>query len=225
MKTIVVLSGGLDSTVLLWHLLNRGDEVKAISIDYGQRHRRELEHAQAIASLANVQHEIADLSALRPLLAGSSQTSDLPVPHGHYAEETMKLTVVPFRNALMLSVASAWAISNKADSIAFGAHAGDHAIYPDCRPEFAEKFDELLAIADWHRVRLERPFITNTKADIVKKGVELNAPFGLTYSCYEGEKVACGRCGTCSERLLSFDEAATIDPLEYKDREFYKTLK
>src|SRR5687767_1696679 len=138
MKTVAIFSGGLDSTVLLYDLVAAGDQVLALSIDYGQRHRKELDHARAIAAGLGLEHRIADLRGITPLLGGSSQTSDhVPVPYGHYAEETMKLTVVPNRNMIMLAVAGGWAIAEKADRLAYGAHSGDHTIYPDCRPEFA----------------------------------------------------------------------------------------
>jgi len=216
MKTIIIYSGGMDSTVLLYHLLDRGDEVSALSINYGQRHKRELAAGQAITAKLGVEHRIADLSALKPILAGSSQTSDeIHVPHGHYAAENMKLTVVPNRNMLMLAVAGAWAISRKADAIAYAAHAGDHAIYPDCREEFVKPLAEALAHADWHTVTIMRPFIGMTKADICQLGSKLGVPFGLTYSCYEGKEAHCGRCGTCTERKEAFAMANVPDPTRY----------
>lgn len=217
MKTIVILSGGLDSTVLLYNAIRNSEHVRALSIDYGQRHRIELERAKQICELNNIEHRIADLSGIKPLLAGSSQTSDTPVPHGHYAAESMKLTVVPNRNMILIAVAAAWAISTKSDVIEYGAHAGDHAIYPDCRPEFADGMAELVQKADWHPVMLARPFIEMNKADIVKRGAALNVPFALTYSCYEGKPVHCGKCGTCVERREAFQLAGVKDPTEYQD--------
>jgi len=218
MKTVLIYSGGLDSTVLLAKLHGEGREVKALSINYGQRHRRELEHAKKICALLNIEHQIADLSALKPLLAGSSQTSDeIAVPHGHYAAENMKLTVVPNRNMLMLAVAGAWAISIKAGSVAYAAHAGDHAIYPDCREEFVAPLSEALARADWHPIGIERPFINLTKTQIVQLGytIEADALMALSYSCYEGGEVHCGLCGTCTERREAFKDAGVIDPTKY----------
>lgn len=218
MKTIVVLSGGMDSAVLLAHLREADSRVAALSINYGQRHQRELLHAKALAAHYGVRWQLADLSALQPLLAGSSQTSThIAVPHGHYTDDSMKQTVVPNRNMLLLSVAGAWAISMKAESIAYGAHAGDHAIYPDCRPEFVESCAATLALADWHRVTIERPFVTWTKADICKRGAALNVPFDLTYSCYEGTPDHCGQCGTCIERREAFLVAGVVDPTRYRE--------
>ena len=146
MKTVLIYSGGLDSTVLLYELLAQGDDVAALSVDYGQRHRREIDAAQSIAASLGVEHRVADLSGIRGLLAGSSQTSDdVDVPEGHYAEESMKATVVPNRNMIMLSLAVGWAISRKADRVAYAAHGGDHAIYPDCRAEFVDALARAVA--------------------------------------------------------------------------------
>lgn len=218
MKTICVLSGGMDSAVLLYWLKAQGRELHALSVNYGQRHRVELECAAKLCTNLGVPHQIADLSGLKPLLGGSSQTSDdVAVPHGHYAEETMKLTVVPNRNMMLLSVAAAWAISLKADTIAYAAHAGDHAIYPDCRDEFIDAMDKALALADWHIVSIERPFVKRTKADIAGIGMTLGVPFADTYSCYEGRAngVHCGKCGTCTERREAFAVAGVPDPTIY----------
>lgn len=217
-KSIVVYSGGLDSTVLLAKLVAEGREVKALSVDYGQRHRRELEAAAKVCALLGVEHRVADLSGLKPLLAGSSQTDEsVAVPHGHYAEENMKLTVVPNRNMLLLAAAAAWAISLKYDSVAYAAHAGDHAIYPDCREEFVAPLAEALRNADWHEVGLERPFLLYTKAEIVKVGERACAAqaMALSYSCYEGGEEHCGLCGTCQERRVAFRDANVPDRTKY----------
>lgn len=127
----------------------------------------------------------------------------------------MKVTVVPNRNMIMLSVAAGWAISQGFDQVAFGAHSGDHAIYPDCREEFAEAVDRAMSLADWHRVRLVRPFVRMTKADIVKRGADLHVPFQSTWSCYKGAAQQCGRCGTCVERREAFYLAGVVDPTDY----------
>lgn len=216
MKTVLIFSGGMDSSVLLGWLRHQQHEILALSIDYGQRHRVELDAAALIARHYGVEHRTADLRGLKPLLAGSSQTSDLPVPHGHYAEESMKLTVVPNRNMLMLAVAGAWAISTKSQSIAYAAHAGDHAVYPDCRPEFVDALEGALKLADWHSVSIDRPFVTKTKAEICKLGHSLDVPLHLTYSCYEGRPdVHCGKCGTCVERREAFQLSGVTDPTKY----------
>ena len=216
MKSLVVLSGGMDSTVLLYQLLQAGDEVKALSINYGQRHSRELEAARALCAELGVEHRVADLSGLSDLLAGSALTSsEIEVPEGHYAEDNMKATVVPNRNMILLSVAAGWAISSKYDRIAYAAHSGDHAIYPDCRNEFAEALDGAIRLADWHEVSLYRPFVDMTKADIVSLGAKLGVPFEKTWTCYKGQDLHCGRCGTCVERREAFYLAGVDDPTTY----------
>lgn len=216
MKTILIYSGGLDSTVLLYKLKAESHEVRALGVNYGQRHRKELDAATAICAKLGVEYRIADLSAIRPLLGGSSQTDDsVAVPHGHYAAETMKLTVVPNRNMIMLSVAIAWAISTKSESVSYAAHGGDHAIYPDCREEFASALNTAALLADWQQVRIDRPFVRDSKASIVALGQGLSVPFAETWSCYEGGAVHCGKCGTCVERREAFQLAGIIDPTIY----------
>ena len=217
MKYVILLSGGLDSTVLLWHLLDEGHQVSALSIDYGQRHRRELDAAAALAAERGVPYRVADLRVLGEFLAGSALTSDeIDVPHGHYNDESMKITVVPNRNMLMLSVAAAWAISSSADCIAYAAHSGDHVIYPDCRPEFVRALGQAIALADWRKVRLETPFLKLSKGDICKRGAALGAPLAKTWSCYGGGELHCGRCGTCVERIEAFQLAQVLDPTAYE---------
>lgn len=216
MKTVIVYSGGLDSTVLLYHLHAKGHELHALSIDYGQRHRCELTHADKICSELGVPHSTADLSAIQPLLAGSSLTSpEIEVAEGHYTEESMKSTVVPNRNMIFLSIATGHALSLKAEQIAYAAHSGDHAIYPDCRNEFADAMAHAISLADWQHVELIRPFVDWSKADIVRRGGELAVPFVDTWSCYKGGSLHCGRCGTCIERREAFDLAKVEDPTTY----------
>lgn len=216
MKTILILSGGMDSTTLLYHLRNEGSGVRCLGINYGQRHGKELQCAAKICASIGVEYRIADLTSLKPMLAGSSLTDDtVPVPLGHYSAKNMAVTVVPNRNALMLSCAVAWAISTRSDSVAYAAHAGDHAQYPDCREEFASAFNTVALLADNHKVRLNRPFLLWTKAQIATRAKELNVPLGDTWTCYAGGDVACGKCGTCVERVLSCHEAGFDDTMQY----------
>lgn len=217
-KTILIYSGGLDSTTLLYQLKAEGREIKALSINYGQKHVKELTAAGNFTKQLGVEHQTIDLSAIRPLLRGSSQTDDnVVVPDGHYAEEVMKKTIVSNRNMLMLAVAGSWAISSRYDTIAYAAHAGDHAIYPDCREEFVSPLNLAMQNADWHSVSIERPFIGTTKAGIVKIGSKLSVSFERTWSCYKGGDKHCGVCGTCYERREAFVEAGVEDPTEYLD--------
>jgi 7-cyano-7-deazaguanine synthase len=213
----------LDSTVLLHQLLADGDQVLALSVDYGQRHRVELAYAERSAKSLEVEWRLADLSNVVQLLGGSSLTSpEIAVPHGHYAEESMKQTVVANRNMIMLAVAAGWAISQRADRVAYAAHTGDHAIYPDCRPEFAEAVDRAIRLADWHEIYLYCPFVRLTKAQIVARGAELGVDFVRTWSCYEGGRMHCGRCGTCFERREAFQEAGVMDPTQYEATPMYQ---
>lgn len=216
-KIVQCYSGGLDSTVLLYHLRAEGYDVEPFSVNYGQKHDRELHCALKICSRLGLSHYCVDLTGHRGLFQGSSQTDEkVAVPEGHYAEESMKATVVPNRNMILLALATARAISIKAKAVGYAAHAGDHAIYPDCRPHFANMMANAMYACDWEPIELKRPFIQMSKADIVKLGISLYVPFGLTYSCYKGGVKHCGKCGTCVERKEAFSLAGVNDPTEYE---------
>jgi len=218
MKAVVLFSGGLDSTVLASHLISKGAEVRLLSIDYGQRHAKELAHGEALAKHMNLPRKSLLLPDLGDLLKGSSLTDDsVELPEGHYAEESMKATVVPNRNMILLALAGGYALSSGFDTIAYAAHAGDHFIYPDCRPEFAEAMEKALGLADWNDLSLYRPFVDMTKADLVRLGTELESPLGMTWSCYAGMDIHCGKCGTCVERKEAFELAKVDDPTKYKE--------
>jgi 7-cyano-7-deazaguanine synthase len=205
-KTVVVFSGGLDSTTLLYHLIALGHEVKAISFDYGQRHRKELEAARAIATLLSIEHRIVDISGLAEIFGANALTNySVKVPHGAYSPETMQVTVVPNRNMIMIAIATGWAIALGFDSVAFGAHAGEYTPYPDCQPAFAEAINSATQICDYSPIEVLAPFVTWTKADIVRRGLELRVDFDLTWSCYEGGAKLCGKCSTCLDRLYAFE--------------------
>jgi 7-cyano-7-deazaguanine synthase len=206
----------MDSVTMLYELLNQGHEVKALGVNYGQRHGIELIHAESICAEVGVEFRIASLVGLRRLLGASSLTSDQPVPHGHYEDASMRATVVPNRNMIMLSIATGWAITLRYDTVAYGAHAGDHAIYPDCRDAFAGAMAHAMELCDYEPITLHRPFIGMTKADIAKRGHDLGVPFGRTWSCYEGEVKHCGKCGTCVERREAFALAGIEDPTDYE---------
>ena len=217
MKAVVLFSGGLDSTVLVYHLLNEGADLKLLSIDYGQRHEKELKSSSEIAEFLELEHEILRLPMLNNLLGGSALTDpSISLPEGHYAEDSMKATVVPNRNMILLSLAAGHAISLQFDTVAYAAHAGDHTIYPDCRPEFATAMDQALKLCDWNTVSLYRPFVQLSKHDLVRKGNELGVPFEKTWSCYAGNDKHCGKCGTCVERKEAFELVGLLDPTEYK---------
>lgn len=215
-RVVVVLSGGLDSTTLLHHHIRAGDIVRALCVNYGQRHQREIQSAHHTCARLQVPFLVADLHDLSTILPGSSQTdSTVDVPEGHYAEESMKATVVPNRNMILLSVALGHAIAHKFEAVSYAAHAGDHAIYPDCRPEFVDALNEAAKLCDWHPVEILRPFIKQTKAEIVRHGANLGVNFSYTYSCYKGKEKHCGKCGTCVERKEAFALAKVFDPTEY----------
>jgi 7-cyano-7-deazaguanine synthase len=220
MKIVLCYSGGLDSTVCLAKLKSDGHDVRCIGVYYGQRHARELQAAYNICGHYSVPFTLADLSNIRSILCGSSQTDDrIDVPEGHYAAENMKTTVVPNRNMILLAIAGAHAVAQKCDAVAYAAHMGDHTIYPDCRPEFAEAMEDALRLCDFAPVKLIRPFlypIPMDKTAIVKLGYELGAPLALSWSCYKGGTLHCGRCGTCVERKEAFKLAGIADPTNYE---------
>ena len=216
MKALVLFSGGLDSTVLATQMKKDAEETRLLSIDYGQRHAKELDHSQKVADHLGLAHEILKLTQLGQILGGSSLTDkSMTLPEGHYAEESMKSTVVPNRNMILLALAGGHALSIGFDTIAYAAHAGDHTIYPDCRPEFADAMDTALGLADWNTLSLHRPYVEMTKSDLVSLGDKLEAPLHLTWSCYAGGEIHCGKCGTCVERKEAFALANIPDPTKY----------
>jgi 7-cyano-7-deazaguanine synthase len=218
---IVIISGGLDSTTLVYHLRAQGSYVRMLSFDYGQRHSRELDCARQVARDLQLAHHVVDLRPVGALLGGSALTDPgMAVPDGHYADESMRATVVPNRNALMLDVAVAVAVTAGCDAVAFGAHGGDHVIYPDCRPEFVDAFATSARLANAGFLpagfRVLAPFLRLTKADIVRLGAGYGIPFERTWSCYRGGVRHCGRCGTCTERREAFQLARVPDPTAYE---------
>lgn len=221
-RAVVVFSGGLDSTTLVYDLYSADTEVSLITVDYGQRHRKEADFAQKTADRLGVPLHLVDLRSVTALLAGSALTDgSVDVPDGHYTDDSMRATVVPNRNALMLDVAVAAAVAGGCDAVAFGAHSGDHAIYPDCRPQFVQAFTAAVRIANEGFVSegftVLAPFLDWTKADIVRRGVELGVPYADTWSCYRGGELHCGRCGTCVERREAFELAGALDPTAYEE--------
>jgi 7-cyano-7-deazaguanine synthase len=217
--TVAVLSGGLDSTVLVGHLLEHGHEVTALSVNYGQRHSRELRAAANVAEHYGIHHVVLPAPELATLLGGSALTSPhVPVPDGHYAEDSMKATIVPNRNAILLSMAAGYAFAIGHNAIGFGAHAGDHPVYPDCRPGFVTALEAALVLgSDWPRgFSIHAPFLTVDKTEIVRIGRKLGAPLHLTWSCYKGGLLHCGTCGTCTERREAFELAGAPDPTRYR---------
>ncbi|ATC81840.1 MULTISPECIES: 7-cyano-7-deazaguanine synthase QueC [Pseudoalteromonas] len=215
-KVVVIYSGGMDSFTVLNKALQQGHDVYALSFDYGQRHVKELEVAANVCEKLNVPHKIVDISAINQLIGGSSLTDDIDVPEGHYEEESMKSTIVPNRNMILLSLAVGYAVSLKASKVYYGAHSGDHAIYPDCRPEFVQKMDDVCRIANYDAVEIFSPYLNNTKIDILTDGIKMGLDYSQTWTCYNGREKACGKCGACQERLEAFSLNNVTDPIEYE---------
>jgi 7-cyano-7-deazaguanine synthase len=219
MKTVLVFSGGMDSTTLLYKLLRDGDAVECVSFDYGQRHKKELECAKGVCKMLaakgalptgrqeKVSHEIVDIrSAAKILMGGSALTSaKIAVPEGHYKAKTMKSTVVPNRNMVFLALAIARAVTLKADRVAIGVHAGDHAIYPDCRPAFIKLMRAAASSVNYEKVDVYAPFLNKTKRQIATLGKKLGVPFEKTWTCYRGLAKPCGKCGACVERAEALE--------------------
>jgi 7-cyano-7-deazaguanine synthase len=206
MKTVLIFSGGLDSTSLLYKLKKEGDIIHCINFDYGSKHNdRERLAARMITANIGVPMSLIELPFINFLFKSSLLSSGEAVPHGHYADDNMKKTVVPFRNAIMLSIASGYAASIGADRVAAGIHAGDHTIYPDCRKIFFEAFKNLLEVGLWEHVDFYAPFLNLDKGEVAYEGYIAGAPLELTYSCYEGGAEHCGQCGACTERREALD--------------------
>ncbi|MFO7527889.1 MAG: 7-cyano-7-deazaguanine synthase QueC [Marinobacter sp.] len=215
---VVIYSGGMDSFTLLNLARARGYQVHALSFNYGQRHVRELDCARQVCADLGISHKEIDIRAMSGVMSGSSLTSDIEVPEGHYEEDSMKATVVPNRNMILLSLATGYAVTVGACAVWFGAHGGDHAIYPDCRPEFVEKMDVVCRVANYEPVAIEAPFIRMDKGEILAEGLKLGLDYSLTWTCYNGRDKACGRCGSCVERLEAFAANGVTDPLEYEEQ-------
>lgn len=223
MKALILLSGGIDSTTCLAIAVDKygSDEVMALSVFYGQRHDREMQAAKDVAEHYGVKHVELDLA---PIFKGADcsllKTSDKEVPTESYAEQLKKTngkpvsTYVPFRNGLFLSVAASIALSNNCKEIYYGAHADDSAgnAYPDCSEEFNNAIRAAVCIGSGKQLNIIAPFISATKAEVVKKGLELNVPYKLTWSCYNGEDKPCGVCGTCIDRQKAFEQNGVKDP-------------
>jgi 7-cyano-7-deazaguanine synthase len=215
-KVVVIYSGGMDSFTVLNRALKDGKEVYALSFDYGQRHVKELECASSVCKSLNIKHKVIDISAINQLLAGSSLTDDIDIPEGHYEAENMKSTIVPNRNMILLSLAVAYAVSVGAAQVYYGAHSGDHAIYPDCRPEFVQKMNDVCQIANYESVDIFSPYLTVNKTAILTDGLSMGLDYSNTWTCYNGREKACGKCGACQERLEAFADNKVIDPIEYE---------
>ena len=216
MKTLVLLSGGMDSVTALHWAAREREVVGCVSFDYGSKHNhKEIPMAAWHAQQTGVKHDVISLDFVNQLFASDLLQSGGDIPEGHYAEESMKRTVVPFRNGIMLSVACGIAESREAQALVIAAHSGDHAIYPDCREPFMQAMADAMKHGTYVGIGLLRPFIDCDKAEIVRRGTTLGVDYAHTWSCYKGGEIHCGVCGTCVERREAFINAGVLDPTVY----------
>lgn len=224
MKAVVLLSGGLDSTVCMAVAQSKGYELFPISFNYNQRHDRELSSASSIAEYYKVTKHIV-INTNMNAIGGSALTDNkLSVPIGNVDQHNIPITYVPARNLIFLSYALGYAEVTGADHIFIGVNALDYSGYPDCRPEFIQLFQQLAdystkaGVEDHRQIVIETPLLHLSKKDIVLLGKELHAPLELTTSCYNGAQTACGQCDSCVLRLKGFADAGVIDPILYETR-------
>jgi 7-cyano-7-deazaguanine synthase len=215
-RVVVLLSGGMDSVTALYQAAEDYEVVAALSFHYGAKHNdRELPMAAWHAEKLRVPHLVIPLAFIGEQFSSDLLTKGGEIPKGHYEEQTMKKTVVPFRNGIMLSIAGGFAESKEAQGLVIAAHAGDHAIYPDCREDFMKAMADAIRLGTYAEVGVLRPFIAMSKADIARRGTELGIDYGKTWSCYVGGDTHCGECGTCVERREAFILAGVPDPTIY----------
>ncbi|MEO1260235.1 MAG: 7-cyano-7-deazaguanine synthase QueC [Bacteroidota bacterium] len=216
-RAVILLSGGMDSVTALYASLADYDITDALSFDYGSKHAaRELVFAKYHCEQLNIKHTVINLDFVQQLFNSSLLKGGEEIPEGHYEDEVMKKTVVPFRNGIMLSVACGYAESVGAKGVIIAAHSGDHAIYPDCRSNFMQAMRNAMQLGTYENIELIAPFVDIDKTEIVRIGAGLNVDYSKTWSCYKGQAIHCGRCGTCIERKEAFALSGTPDPTEYQ---------
>lgn len=221
-KAVVILSGGIDSTTLCYKCVDKNIEVFPLTLDYGQKHVKEIEFSNKICSRLKLKSKVVDLRSIQKLLLGSALTDnnvkipEVPETTEHY--ETLKQTIVPNRNSIFLSLAVGYAQSIGINTVFFGAHHSDRGVYPDCRKEFVAEFESAQRLAnDNAKLEINAPFVDLNKSEIVKFGSELGVPYEDTWSCYVGGEMHCGLCSSCRERKRAFKEAGVLDPTTYKN--------
>lgn len=213
MKAVLIYSGGLDSTTLLYEY--KESIALAVSFDYGSKHNeREIAFARLNCEKLGVEHIVIPLEFMQKYFRSSLLKGGEDIPEGSYDDSNMQSTVVPFRNGIMLAIAAGLAESRSLDAIMMANHGGDHAIYPDCRPEFVDAFGKAVEAGTYNGVKLLSPYCNITKRDIALRGKALGIDYSLTYSCYKGGEKHCGKCGTCTERREALEG---FDPTEYED--------
>lgn len=215
-KSLILLSGGLDSTVALYWARQHHEVMGAVSFDYGSKHNeKEIAFAAWHCAQMGIPHDIVALPFVNDLFNSDLLKSGGDIPDGHYADDNMKRTVVPFRNGIMLAIACGLAESREVDALVIAAHSGDHAIYPDCREPFMKAIGDAMREGTYPRIELLRPFIAMDKTAIARLGHDLGVDMGQTWSCYKGQELHCGTCGTCVERREAFLLAGVPDPTAY----------
>ena len=214
-KSMIILSGGMDSVTLLY---DRKDEIAvAVTFDYGSNHnKREEEFAKYHCEKLGIEHITIPLTFIHDYFKSSLLEGASAIPNGHYEDETMKSTVVPFRNGIMLSVACGLAESRELEKVLIANHFGDNAIYPDCRKGFIDAMSEAMKCGTYKGITIDAPYTTITKTDIAKIGKSLGIDYSKTYSCYKGGEKHCGKCGTCVARKEALRDAGIEDPTEYE---------
>ena len=220
-KAVVIASGGIDSSTLLFKTVSENYKTYALTFIYGQKHEKEIDCARWICERVKLSHKIIDLSALKEILSGSALTDsniaipEVPADVSHY--DTLKATIVPNRNSIFLSIAIGYAVSTGADRVFFGAHRSDRGVYPDCRPEFIDAFQSAERLAnDNPDLTVNAPFAHMDKSEIVKLGAGLGVPYQKTWSCYKGGELHCGVCSSCRERKRAFTQSGVSDPTRYE---------
>lgn len=215
-KSLIIVSGGMDSITLLH---DRKEEIAlGVTFDYGSNHnKREAEFAAHHCKQLGIEHIVIPLAFIKDYFKSSLLDGADAVPEGHYQDENMKSTVVPFRNGIMLAIACGLAESRGLKSVLIANHAGDHAIYPDCRATFISSMSEAMAYGTYENITIDAPYTGITKTDIAKIGKRLNLDYSKTYSCYKGGEKHCGKCGTCVERKEALRDAGIEDPTEYEE--------
>jgi 7-cyano-7-deazaguanine synthase len=218
MNVIVLCSGGMDSVTALHWAAREHAVMAGLSFDYGAKHNcREIPFAREHCARLGIPHETLELGFIDRCFSSALLRSGGDIPDGHYEDRTMRQTVVPFRNAIFLSIACGYAESRNASGVVIAAHGGDHAIYPDCREPFMRAMESAMQAGTYAGVRLLRPFIALSKAGIAAEARKLGADLGRSWSCYKGGAVHCGTCGTCVERREAFLLAGLPDPTAYVD--------
>lgn len=223
-KTVISISGGMDSTTLAYFAREVCSEVKLVSFEYGSKHNKyEREALSKISCCLGIPISRINLQSAFDGIKSNLLSTGGDIPHGHYERSNMSLTVVPGRNLVMASILAGIAESHEFDSVWLGTHDGDHAIYPDCRKEFVDLASDTVYASSDGRVRVHAPFIAMDKRSILKVGTDLQVPYQATRTCYSPQSVSCGKCGACVERLEAFEFCGIQDPLQYEDRSYYKT--